>query len=198
MKHWTLCFYSEPPSAPPRCCHTQLKHIWQAHVPTHTQSYAHARRADRNRQVSMCEDTRADTHTHTPCKRVGNVISCAGCRGRRSVLWRLTPSKSHFQLWTTSRRRQKSGLLFWNTHTHTHKRGRKGLQSVFVCGASEMMMKNIQHGLILHFKNPLHTCIGTQSSFKTPESVKKSFTAGQQVSPPSLQGWKLPVSTSHC
>lgn len=80
---------------------------------THNHMHMHAEQTGTDRWAC----TRTNAHTHTPCKWVGNVISCAGCRGRRGVLWRLTPSKSHFQLWTTSRRRQKSGLLFWNTHT---------------------------------------------------------------------------------
>ena len=52
------------------------------------------------------------------------------------VLLRLTPSKSHFQLWRTEGADQSQGFCF-GTHTHAAKDGGgRGLQSVFVCGAS--------------------------------------------------------------
>ncbi len=48
---------------------------------------------------------------------------------------RLTPSKSHFQLWRTAGADQSQGFYF-GTHTHAEggRREGGGLQSVFVCG----------------------------------------------------------------
>lgn len=62
MKHWTLCFYSEPPSVPPPSCHTQWKHIWQAHVPTHKHMHMHAEQTGEH----VRGGTRRRTQTHTP------------------------------------------------------------------------------------------------------------------------------------
>lgn len=90
MKHWPLCFYSEPPSVPPPSCHTQWKPIWLAHVHPHTHTFAYV-------------------------EWVGNVISYAAwrCVGSCECVWgglllRLTPSKQ---------RAQTNLSFYFGTHT---------------------------------------------------------------------------------
>lgn len=90
----------------------------------------------------MCVCVRVWVHVHAPSLvlvgGLGNVISCAGRRVGRGVLFRLTLSKSHFQLWRTVATDLNQGFYF-RTHTHTHtcadtEEGGGGLAADSVCG----------------------------------------------------------------
>lgn len=71
------------------------------------------------------------------------------------MLWRLTPSRSHFQLWRTD---QSLGLCF-GTRTHADKEGEEQAAvcaGSSVCHLQQVMIKNFQQGLIPHFELPIY------------------------------------------
>lgn len=123
----TLWFYSEPPSLS-RLSHTMETHL--AHVSSHTYT-----RADRWARART--HTRTRSHASASGMWVRNVISCAGCRrqgggvGGGGWLLRLTPIKSHVQLWRTAQActhvhlcTHTKALAFIWEYTHADKEGR--------------------------------------------------------------------------
>lgn len=120
-----------PPPLPPSC-HTQWKHIWQAHMPTHTNICT----CTQSRQKQTGEHVRGHTHTHLYFWRVSGKCNflCRMERGGGLCCWDWREQIT-LPAVEDSGRKPKSGLLFRNTHTCLgREEGGGGLQSVFVCG----------------------------------------------------------------
>lgn len=130
MKHWTPCFYSEPPSVPPPRTVTHSGNTFGRLTCPHTNICT----CTPCRQVSMCEDTHIDAHTHTHAH-----LCCLQVRGKCHFLGRMEGREGcvveidaeQITLPAVADR-PESGLLFWNTHTLTEI-VRSRLQSALVC-----------------------------------------------------------------
>lgn len=119
----------------------------------------------------MCVWVHVWVHVHAPSLvlvgGLGNVISCAGRRVERGVLFRLTLSKSHFQLWRTVATDLNQGFYF-RTHTHTHvltqkKEGEGWLQTLCagIFALIQFFLKRFTGAVVrpAFTKIPRHSCL---------------------------------------